>query len=110
MSSFLVSATTFSPPLSGLPPVIDTIASTAREFQLRTIPTRNDERNDLQLPRGRREIRHQLRDGAEDIARRRFLNPPPQQFPTAEGSIHYAPPMRFANSGKRILPSMGRTV
>jgi hypothetical protein len=65
-----VSATTFSPPLTGLPPVIDTIASTAREFQLRTIPTRNDERNDLQLPRGRREIRHQLRDGAEDIARR----------------------------------------
>src|SRR5262245_51066092 len=47
MSSFLVSATTFSPPLSGLPPVIDTIASTAREFQLRTIPTRTDERNDL---------------------------------------------------------------
>jgi hypothetical protein len=34
-----VSATTFSPPLSDLPPVIGTIVSTAREFQLRTIPT-----------------------------------------------------------------------
>jgi hypothetical protein len=39
MSSFLVSATTFSPLLSDLPPVIGTIVSTAREFQLRTIPT-----------------------------------------------------------------------